>query len=310
MTVDMLATSSVSRLHEPVNERANSATNGEVVRYYTEAGPDYRMWSRGFNMHFGYFRSGMNVRDLEAMLEQMNLEVAARLGVLGATAPARVLDLGCGVGATMRTIAGASAPLQLWGVSLVPWQIAAATQATRESPARRRLRYLVADYTRTPLADGSFDGVYALESSCYAPGLDKEPLLTEMHRVLRPGGRFVVADAFLRTTRMNLFTRACYRALCACWSLETWGEIHQFSEAARRLGFRDVRVEDISANVAPSVLHVPATMYRFLAQAVGAGAGAIHRKRWENMLAGAPLLGFAMDRSKSGYFIVSGVKAS
>jgi len=55
---------------------------GEPVpfqRYYTEAGPDYAAWSPNFNMHFGYFRSGLNPFRLEPMLEEMNREIRLRL---------------------------------------------------------------------------------------------------------------------------------------------------------------------------------------------------------------------------------------
>ena len=47
----------------------------------------------------------------------------------------------------------------------------------------------------------SYDGVYALESSCHAHGADKGALLAEAYRLLRPGGRLVVADGFLSTGR-------------------------------------------------------------------------------------------------------------
>jgi len=50
-----------------------------LEEYYTEAGADYAAWSPEFNMHFGYFRWGMNPFDRERMLEQMNVEVLHRL---------------------------------------------------------------------------------------------------------------------------------------------------------------------------------------------------------------------------------------
>ena len=71
-----------------------------LERYYREAGPDYAAWSRGFNMHFGYYRAGMNPLNREAMLEQMNREVLVRLHLDGIAAP-HLLDLGCGLGATL-----------------------------------------------------------------------------------------------------------------------------------------------------------------------------------------------------------------
>src|SRR5271154_240123 len=75
-----------------------------LEQYYSEAGPDYAAWSPEFNMHFGYYRAGTNPLDREAMLEQMNAEVLARLQVDGIVEP-QLLDLGCGLGATLRSFA-------------------------------------------------------------------------------------------------------------------------------------------------------------------------------------------------------------
>src|SRR6476620_11007024 len=52
----------------------------DLVTYYTEAGMDYRAWSRNFNMHFGFYRWGMNPLSLESMLEEMSRQVFRRLG--------------------------------------------------------------------------------------------------------------------------------------------------------------------------------------------------------------------------------------
>ena len=60
-------------LPAPAVDRAN------FQRYYEEAGPDYAAWSAHFNMHFGFFRWGMNPLKREAMLEQMNKEILSRL---------------------------------------------------------------------------------------------------------------------------------------------------------------------------------------------------------------------------------------
>lgn len=55
-------------------------------------------------MHFGYYRAGANPLHRESMLEQMNAEVLARLHLDDIAEP-RLLDLGCGLGATLRSIA-------------------------------------------------------------------------------------------------------------------------------------------------------------------------------------------------------------
>ena len=93
-----------------------------LEQYYSEAGPDYAAWSREFNMHFGYYRAGSNPLRREAMLEQMNAEVLARLQ-LGADKEPRLLDLGCGLGATLRSFARRLPRALLLGLTRVPWQV-------------------------------------------------------------------------------------------------------------------------------------------------------------------------------------------
>src|SRR5258707_2038378 len=83
---------------------ARTETEPSFQRYYEEAGPDYAAWSPHFNMHFGFFRQGMNPFNREAMLDQMNREIQHRLHLVR-DSPARVLDMGCGLGATLRSFA-------------------------------------------------------------------------------------------------------------------------------------------------------------------------------------------------------------
>ena len=73
----------------------------DLVIYYTEAGMDYRAWSRNFNMHFGFYRWGMNPLALESMLEEMSRQVFRRLALSDGM---KVLDLGCGLGAPARAL--------------------------------------------------------------------------------------------------------------------------------------------------------------------------------------------------------------
>ena len=43
----------------------------ELIAYYEEAGPDFGQWSAGFNMHFGFYRFGMNPFRREPMLNEL-----------------------------------------------------------------------------------------------------------------------------------------------------------------------------------------------------------------------------------------------
>jgi ubiquinone/menaquinone biosynthesis C-methylase UbiE len=261
-------------------------------RYYAEAGPDYLAWSPNFNMHFGYFRRGLNAFRLEPMLEQMNREVFNRLHLdrepLASGAP-RVLDMGCGVSATLRSFASRLPAAELTGITLVPWQIERGTELNRASATTSRIRLTLGDYERTPFPAASFDAAYALESSCYAHAANKSALLTEAHRLLRPGGRLVVADGFLlRPPRISGLQHAIYRRLCECWVIDTLGEVGPFTRELARLGFSDIRVEHLQSRVAPSVFHIPWVTFKFILGDVVFGSRKMTRARWNNVL--APIL--------------------
>ena len=182
------------------NTAAQATPRIGLEQYYEEAGPDYAAWSREFNMHFGYYRWGANPLRREGMLEQMNGEVLGRLRVEGVAAP-RLLDLGCGLGATLRSFARRLPQARITGMTRVPWQVEQACALNRAAGCGERVKVLEGDYEDTILPRANYDGVYALESSCHAHGADKGALLKEAHRLLKPGGRLVVADGFLASGR-------------------------------------------------------------------------------------------------------------
>ena len=76
----------------------------QIIEFYDEATIDYEHWSKNCNMHLGFYRWGINPFDREKMLEQLNLEIGARLQI-SPNEKTILIDLGCGVGAVSRTIA-------------------------------------------------------------------------------------------------------------------------------------------------------------------------------------------------------------
>ncbi|HEY3989655.1 MAG TPA: class I SAM-dependent methyltransferase [Acidobacteriaceae bacterium] len=281
----------VDRIEQAVTQPlavAHTASQIGLEQYYSEAGPDYAAWSREFNMHFGYYRAGMNPLHREAMLEQMNAEVLTRLHLDGIAEP-RLLDLGCGLSATLRSFARRLPHAQLSGVTRVPWQVEHARALNVAAGCDERVRVFEGDYEDTILPRSSFDGAYALESSCHAHGKDKGALLTEAHRLLRPGGRLVVADGFLANGRFaTALQRRLYRRLCECWVIEQLAELHLFTARLEQLGFTEITVEQLQTRVAPSVAHIPWVTLKFLLTDVVCGKRKMTRARWNNVL--APIL--------------------
>jgi ubiquinone/menaquinone biosynthesis C-methylase UbiE len=303
---------------------ATTANPDSFQRYYEEAGPDYAAWSPNFNMHFGFYRRGINPFNREAMLEQMNREILTRLhlttdprsdaaGLIpdraNSVSPARVLDMGCGLGATLRSMARHLPSAHLHGITLVPWQLEQGRHLNQSCPQGDRITLALGDYEHTTFQSASFDAVYALESSCYAHGASKSAFLQEAHRLLRPGGRIVIADGFLGPGKLRGLQQSIYRKLCECWVIDNLGEVAQVAREMERIGFRDIVVEQMQARVTPSVFHVPWVTLKFLLTQVLFGGRTMTRARWNNILAPIllPFVGYPIG--PMAYYVLSATRA-
>lgn len=100
--------------------------------------------------------------------------------------PLDMLDLGCGNGALLQNLA----PLIRSGVGLDA-SARMVELATERNASRGELRFEAIDGPKLPLADASIDVAVSLLSFRY---LDWDPLMLELRRVLRPGGRLLVID--------------------------------------------------------------------------------------------------------------------
>jgi ubiquinone/menaquinone biosynthesis C-methylase UbiE len=263
-------------------------------------------------MHFGFFLWGMNPFKREVMLEQMNLEVLHRLHLAGESSvrnvSAHVLDMGCGLGATLRSFARRLPGTNLNGITLVPWQLEQGRQLNRTCPEGGQITLTLGDYEHTTQPSESFDAVYAIESSCYAHGANKSAFLQEAHRLLRPGGRIAVADGFLGRGKLRGPQKQIFKKLCECWVIDTLGEVDQFIRELERMGFRDILVEPMQFRVMPSALHVPWVTLKFLLTTVLFGKRRMTRARWNNMLAPLLLPFVSFPSGPVAYYIISATR--
>src|SRR5262245_23597273 len=236
-----------------------------LIAYYENAGPDYGAWSSGFNMHFGYYRVGLNPFRREPMLDEMNRQALTRLR-LDPDRDDLIVDLGCGVGATVRTAARMFPRKRVLGITVVPGQVETGNAWNRRLGLHPRARIELADYTATGFSSASVDGAVAIESACHAEGADKLPFVREASRILKPGARLVVADAFLKNPDRPLgpISSRLNDLLNRSFVLPQLPQIEHFAEALTRCGFEDVSVDDISWRVAPSVMYAPYVVTSFL----------------------------------------------
>jgi ubiquinone/menaquinone biosynthesis C-methylase UbiE len=291
-----------------VNRASDPELTRAIAEYYTEVGPDYAAWSCNLNMHFGVWRRGMSLFDREAMLEQMNKEVLGH-GMSAPEPPKQLLDLGCGAGAVARTAAEYFPGSTVTGIALGPPELKRAARLTPRQLSDR-VRFVAGNYLCMPFRDGTFDMAFTLESSCYAPGTDKRTLIEEARRVLRPGGRLVIADAMLRRHPVRSpLTRAALRGMYRGWKLPELAALPHVLRRLKELGFSGITVDDISKNTIPSALHTPVVSIGFLVRRLLAGKITLSRYRWQHALVFLPLFIYGLDRRAAGYFIISATRS-
>lgn len=259
----MLTTTPVARRADMPKGKGQEARLADIRSYYNAVADDYRAWSPGMNMHFGYWSWQVNPLAREAMLERMNLEVLKRLA-LPSTGAVLLADLGCGAGATARSIVKNRKHSTVDAVTLVARQIIQGAGLNQAAALPNQVRFHLADYVDTGLRSGAYDGVYALESACHAPGADKRALVREAARLLRPGGTLVIADALRRNNKpLPGFMERIYGLWCRHWAVNELAEKQALHTALASQGFTDIRFQDISLRLAPSALQIPLFATRF-----------------------------------------------
>lgn len=97
-----------------------------------------------------------------------------------------LLDIGCGTGSFLRAIEDLVEKAQ--GVDLSAGMVA---HAQKRSTTNEKLSFSKIDGPSLPFADDSFDAVTSVLSFRY---LDWDPIIAEVLRVLKPGGRLFIID--------------------------------------------------------------------------------------------------------------------
>src|SRR4051794_24577191 len=107
----------------------------------------------------------------------------------------RVLDVGCGTGNLLRSTGRQHAGVELVGLDPDPKALARAGRKARR--AGLTVRFDRGFAQELPYPDGSFDRVFSSLMLHHLDEAAKGALLAEVHRVLRPDGRLILADALV-----------------------------------------------------------------------------------------------------------------
>jgi sterol 24-C-methyltransferase len=115
-----------------------------------------------------------------------------RVGKLLDLGPGReAIDLGCGIGSAMRGVALESGG-RITGLTMGQYEVDEANALNAKAHLDKLCTTVQGDYLDLPFEENRFDCAYAIYSYKYSPSLKQS--FSEVFRVLRPGGRFLVYD--------------------------------------------------------------------------------------------------------------------
>lgn len=143
------------------------------------------------NIHRSLWTDG--ARTLEDALNVANNRI---LNEIVSVTPehARILDLGCGVGASLFHIyPRLQNPSCAVGLTISSLQAKHAFNSARQMNLHERIRFAQGDFTAIPL-QGPWDVAYSIEAVFHA--VNPEKYFLEVSRVLRRGGKLVLIDDF------------------------------------------------------------------------------------------------------------------
>ncbi|HVH80905.1 MAG TPA: methyltransferase domain-containing protein [Stellaceae bacterium] len=218
---------------------AKRARYTALVNEFYDLVTDFYEYGWGQSFNFATRFRGETMREAIARGEH---GLALRLGLRPGM---RVLDVGCGIGGPMRSIARFSGA-EIVGINNNDYQLDRAETHTRATNLEGLCSARKGDFMAMPFAPDSFDAAYAIAATCHAPSL--EGVYAEVLRMLKPGGRFACVE-WCTTERFNPAEPSHQRlreAVAAGNGLVAVCGTDEALAAARSAGFDIVEATDLA----------------------------------------------------------------
>lgn len=227
-------------------------TAQQVGEYYNQMAEYYRLtW--GGSLHVGYWHPDKpEASFLEAQENLTDLLISQTPVGPGH----KVLDVGCGFGRPGTRLSEKTG-CAVTGITISQVQ---ADEANRYAHDERglsadRISFHCMDAMSLPFEAASFDAVWAFECLFHMP--DRAQVLSQIARVLRPGGVLVLTDSYDKIP----FTPLEKEMIYVGFQVNSMITPDEYRELLGSLGFSVKELMDISVNTAPTVTHVMAATF-------------------------------------------------
>lgn len=222
-------------------------TNQDVQNYYDQTAVHYEyFWNldQSMALHYGIWRKG--IKSFGEALAQTNIELAAKAEIKTTD---RVLDAGCGVGGSSVFLAK-NIGCQVVGVTLSQQQVERAYANAEKNNVKDLVNFHQRDYCDTGFEAASFDVIWGIE--CHLTESSKEKFVKEASRLLKPGGRLIIAEYFLTKEKMSKSQDKHLRVWLNNESIADMVTVREYENWLTRNSFENLEVEDITKEITPS----------------------------------------------------------
>lgn len=219
----------------------------QIIDYYDACECDYRtFWDleRSMAMHAGFWDHKTST--LAEALAREN-EMLAEYAQI--KPHERVLDAGCGVGGSSIFLAK-NIGCEVTGITLSAKQVETAQKFAQKHGVASRAAFEKMDFCNTTFPDASFDVVWGIESICHAE--DKVLFVKEAYRLLKKGGRLIMADGFGMKDEYTKVQSQEMRHWLNGWGVEALETQAKFVQHFNHAGFCDVAYRNMTPYVIPS----------------------------------------------------------
>lgn len=239
----------------------------DVAAYYNQTQNHYQRWwhlDKSMALHYGLWYD--NTRNFREALNNTNKYLASLADVQTGQ---RILDAGCGVGGSAIFLAQ-QYDAKVTGISLSDLQIKTAKTNGIKHQVEELVDFKLQDYARTEFEDHSFDLIWACESSSSAA--NKQAMIKEWYRLLKPGGKIVLTD-FFRTQEENNNEGFLLDKWSEAWAMSSLITSTSLCNQLKNCGFHIHQVNNLTNFIKPTVNRMyasywlgllPSVIYNFI----------------------------------------------
>eukprot|EP01114_Cavostelium_apophysatum_P012889 TRINITY_DN2997_c0_g1_i1.p1 TRINITY_DN2997_c0_g1~~TRINITY_DN2997_c0_g1_i1.p1 ORF type:complete len:282 (-),score=73.03 TRINITY_DN2997_c0_g1_i1:29-874(-) len=212
-----------------------------IKEHYDRLSSDYaKLW--GQHIHHGFWITGNESKELAQ--EQLMQELASQGGV---TQNATVLDVGCGVGGGS-VFLNKKFNANVTGITISTSQVQMATEYAQKQGSNVKFLEMDAEKIDLPALNGNCDFVWIVEAMSHFP--DKKTFARHANRVLKVGGRIIIADWFKSEHLTPDQEKGNLKAIEEGMLLPHLNTIFDYISMLHQAGFRLVYSKDISKQTA------------------------------------------------------------